>query len=194
MRIAASTGRVTTRVSVPAAELSDLAVGDGSLWATDPYEGTLWRIDPGPHVERTIDVGAGADSVAFGFGSVWVANSLEGTLSRIDPTSNRVVRTIPLGNTPRAVVVGDGLVWVAVAGAEAVEAARPQSGQTVQPLPQTICGPLVSGTDPARCGLPVGARRICKSQTTRESKMVYYSRSYKKLSRDFDHCRSRRAR
>jgi branched-chain amino acid transport system substrate-binding protein len=138
-------------VNVPATELSDLAVGDGSLWATDPYEGTLWRIDPGPHaVERTIDVGAGADSVAFGFGSVWVANSLQGTLSRIDPRSNRVVRTVPLGNTPRAVAVGGSLVWVAVAGSQPVGAARPQSGQAVQPLPATICGPLVSGGDQAR--------------------------------------------
>jgi YVTN family beta-propeller protein len=151
MRVAARSGRVTTRVNVPATELSDLAVGDGSLWTTDPYEGTLWRIDPGLHVvERTIDVGAGADSVAFGFGSVWVANSLQGTLSRIDPLSNRVVRTVPLGNTPRGVAVGDGLVWVAVAGTGPVDAAREQSGQSVQPLPATICGPLVSGTEPAR--------------------------------------------
>jgi YVTN family beta-propeller protein len=150
-RVAARSGRVTTRVNVPAIGLSDLAVGDGSLWATDPFEGTLWRIDPGPHVvERTIDVGAGADSVAFGFGGVWVANSLQGTLSRIDPSSNRVVRTVPLGNTPRAVTVGQDLVWVAVAGTESVDATRPPSGQTVKPLPATICGPLVSGTEPAR--------------------------------------------
>jgi len=131
--------------------LSDLAVGGGSVWATDPYQGTLWRIDPGTHVaERTIDVGVGADSVAFGLGSVWVANSLQGTLSRIDPATNRVVHTIPLGSTPRAVAVGEGLVWVAVAGKRAVAAARPQAGQTVRALPATICGPLVSGSEPAK--------------------------------------------
>jgi YVTN family beta-propeller protein len=169
-RVAARSGRVTTRVHVPATQLSDLAVGDGSLWATDPFEGTLWRIDPGRHVvERTIDVGAGADSVAFGFGGVWVANSLQGTLSRIDPSSNRVVRTIPLGNTPRALTVGEDSVWVAVAGTESVGAARPPSGQTVQPLPSTICGPLVSGTDPARfivvSDLPLrGGRRFVTPQ------------------------------
>ncbi len=169
VRVAAS-GRVTTRVNVPTTELSDVAVGGGSLWATDPFEGTLWRIDPGQHVvERTIDVGAGADSVAFGLGSIWVANSLQGTLSRIDPGSNRVVRTVPLGNTPRAVAVGKDLVWVAVAGAEPVEAARPQSGQTVQPLPATICGPLVSGIQPARfivlSDLPLrGGRRFVTPQ------------------------------
>jgi YVTN family beta-propeller protein len=170
LRVAARSGRVTMRVNVPATELSDLAVGGGSLWATDPFEGTLWRIDPGQHVvERTIDVGVGADSVAFGLGGVWVANSLQGTLSRIDSVSNRVVRTVPLGNTPRAVAVGEALVWVAVAGNESVEAVRPPSGQTVQPLPATICGPLVSGTEQARfivvSDLPLrGGRRFVTPQ------------------------------
>jgi YVTN family beta-propeller protein len=150
-RVAARSGRVTARVNVPATDLSDIAVGDGSVWATDPYQGTLWRIDPGRHVvERTIDVGVGADSVAFGFASVWVANSLQGTLTRIDPATNRVVRTVPLGNTPRGVAVGGSHVWVAVAGTETVAAARQTAAQTVTPLPDTVCGPLVSGTEPAR--------------------------------------------
>jgi YVTN family beta-propeller protein len=150
-RIATKSNHVTARVRVPATGLSDLAVGGGSVWATDPYQGTLWRIDPGTHVaERTIDVGVGADSVAFGLGSVWVANSLQGTLSRIDPATNRVVHTTPLGSTPRAVAVGEGLIWVAVAGKRAVAAARPQAGQTVQALPATICGPLVTGSEPAK--------------------------------------------
>jgi YVTN family beta-propeller protein len=150
-RIAARGNRVTARVSVPATGLSDLALGGGSVWATDPYQGTLWRIDPGAHVvERTIDVGVGADSVAFGSGAVWVANSLQGTLSRIDPATNRVTHVVPLGSTPRALAVGEGLVWVAVAGERAVAAAQRQSGQTVQSLPATICGPLVSGSAPAR--------------------------------------------
>ena len=150
-RIEARSNRVTARVDVPATGLSDLAVGGGSVWATDPYQGTLWRIDPGTHVaERTIDVGAGADSVAFGLGSVWIANSVQGTLSRVDPATNRVLRTIPLGSTPRAVAVGEGRVWVAVAGERSLTAARPQVGQTVQALPATICGPVVSGAEPAR--------------------------------------------
>jgi DNA-binding SARP family transcriptional activator/DNA-binding beta-propeller fold protein YncE/ABC-type branched-subunit amino acid transport system substrate-binding protein len=150
-RISATSDRVTARVHVPATGLSELAVGGGSVWATDPYQGTLWRIDPGARaVERTIDVGAGADSVAFGADAVWVANSLQGTLSQVDPGTNRIRRVIPLGSTPRAVAVGEGLVWVAVAGERAVAAAQRQSGQTVRALPATICGPLVSGSEPAR--------------------------------------------
>jgi len=150
-RISAATNRATARIKVPAVGLSDLAVGAGSVWATDPYQGTLWRIDPGPRVaERTIDVGSGADSVAFGLDSVWVTNSLQGTLSRVDPATNRVVKTIPLGSTPRAVAVGEGRVWVAVAGGPSAAPVQRQSGQAVQALAETICGPPVSGSGPAK--------------------------------------------
>jgi branched-chain amino acid transport system substrate-binding protein len=149
-RIDARSNRVTIRVKVPATGLSALAVGGGSVWATDPYQGTLWRIDPGSRVvQRTIDVGVGSDSVAFGLGSVWVANGLQGTLSRVDPATNRVVRTIPLGNTPRAVAVG-ALVWVAVAGERQVAAAGSGPETSVRALPETICGRLVSGSESPR--------------------------------------------
>jgi DNA-binding SARP family transcriptional activator/ABC-type branched-subunit amino acid transport system substrate-binding protein/streptogramin lyase len=150
-RLDAESARVTRRVRVPAVGLSALAVGAGSVWATDPYQGTLWRIDPGPRVvQRTIDVGVGADSVAFGEGSVWVGNSLQGTLMRVEPAANRVVRTIPLGNTPRAVAVGEGLVWVAVAGERSIPASSSTSESSVRALPDTICGPLVSGSEQPR--------------------------------------------
>ena len=150
-RIAVRANRVAARVKVPASGLTDLALGRGSVWATDPYQGTLWRIDPGAHVvERTIDVGAGSDSVAYGSGAIWVTNSLQGTLSRIDPTTNRVVRVIPLGSTPRAVAVGEGAVWVAVAGDSVPAASQQQPGQKVRSLSNASCGPLVAGSEPAR--------------------------------------------
>jgi YVTN family beta-propeller protein len=150
-RIDERSGRVTARVRVPAIGLSALAVGAGSVWATDPYQGTVWRIDPGPPAaQRTIDVGVGADAVAFGAGSVWVANSLQGTISRIDPAKNHVVRTIPLGNTPRAVAVGEGHVWVTVAGEPGLATAHAQEEGSVQVLPGSICGGLVSGSEAPR--------------------------------------------
>jgi branched-chain amino acid transport system substrate-binding protein len=144
-------GRVTAHIRVPAEGLTSLAIGAGSVWATSPQGGTLWRIDPGqPSVQRTIDVGEGADSVAFGDGSVWVTNSLTGTLIRIDPGANRVDRTIVIGNTPTAVAVGHGSVWVAVAGG--TEGAAPTESRrgAVVPLGDTFCGSLVSGVDPPR--------------------------------------------
>jgi YVTN family beta-propeller protein len=150
-RVDPRAGRPSARIRVPAVGLSALAVGAGSVWATDPYQGTLWRIEPGARsVQRTIDVGVGADAVAFGGGSVWVTNSLQGTLTRIDPATNRVARRISLGNTPRAVAVGEGLVWVAVAGEGARAATHAPSAGSVGALPGTMCGELVSGPEQPR--------------------------------------------
>jgi DNA-binding SARP family transcriptional activator/DNA-binding beta-propeller fold protein YncE/ABC-type branched-subunit amino acid transport system substrate-binding protein len=180
------TNLVTATASVPALGLSDLAVGLGSVWATDPYQGTLWRIDRAGRrlVQRTIDVGVGADSVAVGLDSIWVANGLQGTLTRVDPETNRVLRTIPLGNTPRAVAVGAGLVWVAVTGESAVAAARPQAGQTVQALPATICGPVVAGPEPPRfivvSDLPLrGGPRFVTPQMSAAALHVLRRRSFR---------------
>jgi YVTN family beta-propeller protein len=151
VRIATARNRGTARVNVPAIGLTDLALGAGSVWATDPYQGTLWRIDPGVHpTERTIDVGAGADAVDYGSGAIWVVNSLQGTLSKIDPRTNRVARVIPLGSTPRAVALGAGLVWVAVSGEPVAAASRQQTGQTIRSLPATMCDPVVAGSEDPR--------------------------------------------
>jgi YVTN family beta-propeller protein len=143
-RIDPRTDSVATNVTVPAGDLSAIAVGGGAVWATDPAEGTLWRVDPGPPLrERTIDVGAGADAVTFGDGLAWVANRLAGTVLAVDPATNRVVRRVNVGNTPRGIAVGDGRVWVSVAagptGRGAPGAAPPES------LPGATCGRMFAG-------------------------------------------------
>jgi YVTN family beta-propeller protein len=143
-RIDPRTDSVATNVTVPAGDLSALAIGAGAVWATDPAEGTLWRVDPGPPLrERTIDVSAGADAVAFGAGRVWVANRLAGMVLAVDPATNRVVRRVNVGNTPRGVAVGAGRVWVSVApgpeGAGAPGAGAPGS------LRGAMCGRMFAG-------------------------------------------------
>ena len=151
-RLGVRRNAVTARIKVPATTLTSLAVGAGSVWATDPYAGTVWRIDPGTKaVQRTIDVGRGVDFVAFGNGAVWVSNSALGTLQQVDPATNRIARTIAVGNTPRAVAVGGDLVWVAVSGG----VGRPPAGEggsegSVEPLAESNCGLVVSGSDRPR--------------------------------------------
>ena len=144
-RIDPRTDSIATNVTVPAGDLSALAIGAGAIWATDPAAGTLWRVDPGPPLrERTIDVGAGADAVAIGAGRVWVANRLAGTVLAVDPATNRVVRRVSVGNTPRGVAVGAGRIWVSVA-------AGPDSGgatgaAAVGNLRGATCGRMYAGT------------------------------------------------
>jgi YVTN family beta-propeller protein len=105
--------------------LSDLAVGEGAVWATDTVEDVVWRVDAATgRAARTIPVGERPSGIAIGFGSVWVASRDSGTVSRIDPDSNRVVATIRVGRatTPSVgrdvtpIAVSDGRVWVARQG------------------------------------------------------------------------------
>jgi YVTN family beta-propeller protein len=112
----------TTRVGT---FLSDLAVGEGAVWAADTVEDVVWRVDAATgRAARTIPVGERPSGIAIGFGSVWVANRESGTVSRIDPDSNRVVATIhvgpatvpSVGRDVTPIAVGDGRVWVARQG------------------------------------------------------------------------------
>ena len=143
-RIDPATASVDKRIRVAANTLSAIAVGAGAVWAAAPYDGTVWRVDPGPRlVQRTIDVGAGVTDVAYGRGSVWALNSLRGTVSRIDPETNRVAATVRLGNTPRQIAVGSAGVWVTVAGAAgapvAAAADAPKGGPALPAATADAC-------------------------------------------------------
>jgi peptide/nickel transport system substrate-binding protein len=109
-RIDADTG--TTETFAVAA--TELAVGDGTLWASDRTANRVTRIDPiSASTVHAINVGNGPEGVSFGEGAAWVANSQDGTVSRIDPATNAIVATIRVGNDAAGVATGGGSVWVA---------------------------------------------------------------------------------
>jgi YVTN family beta-propeller protein len=104
----------TTRLG---GRLSDLAVGEGAVWATETVEDVAWRIDPATgQARRTIPVGLLPSGIAIGMGSVWVASQYDGTVTRIDPDTNRVVATIRVGPDVAPIAVGEKRVWVARQG------------------------------------------------------------------------------
>jgi branched-chain amino acid transport system substrate-binding protein len=116
-RVDPRTNRVGQTIRVPTSDLVGIAVGAGSVWATDPVSGVIWRIQPGPQpAERTIPVGFGVTQVAFGAGDVWAANDATGTVTRIDPRTNQVTWTSQVAGTPQGLAVGAGSVWVSIAG------------------------------------------------------------------------------
>ncbi len=116
-RVDPHTNRVGQTIPVETSSLVGIAVGAGSIWATDPYDGVIWRIDPGSRpMERTISLGFGVTQVAFRDGVVWAANIANGTVSRIDPRTDKVTTTRQLAGTPQGLAVGDGSVWASVAG------------------------------------------------------------------------------
>ena len=111
------TNRVGQTIAVDTSSLVGITVGAGSIWTTDPYDGVVWRIDPGPKpVERTIPLGFGVTQVVFRDGVVWAASIANGTVSRIDPRTDTVTTTRRLAGTPQGLAVGDGSVWASVAG------------------------------------------------------------------------------
>jgi DNA-binding SARP family transcriptional activator/ABC-type branched-subunit amino acid transport system substrate-binding protein len=134
-RLDGRTGRVAQRISLETSGLEAVAVGAGSVWATDPRDGLLWRVQPGPHpLTRSIAVGPGVASLAFSDGALWATSFVDGTVARIDPRTNMVTTRVRLVATPQAVAAGSGGVWVSVAGGT-------RSGG--RPVP--ACGPVVTG-------------------------------------------------
>ena len=108
-KIDVTTDRPAKTIDVAATEL---AVGDGTLWATQTDANQVVRIDPSTGDVQSIAVGNGPTGIAFGSGSVWVANSLDGTVTRIDPETNTVVAVTTVGNGPTAVAIDPDGVWV----------------------------------------------------------------------------------
>jgi branched-chain amino acid transport system substrate-binding protein len=127
--------KVSQDIELATSGLTGLAVGGGSVWATDSEEGVLWRIEPGPDpTTRTIGVGVGATAVTYGDGAVWVTNIVRDEIVRVDARTNEVTDTTRLAGTPPSVATGAGTAWVSIAGAPSAES-----------LPASMCGPVLAG-------------------------------------------------
>jgi branched-chain amino acid transport system substrate-binding protein len=135
VRIDPKTNRPGQRIEVNASFLADIELGAGSVWASAPDDGVVWRIEPGPDpIARTISVGRGATSISFAEGVLWVANTLDGTVLRIDPATNEVMEAIPIAGTPLGVAAAEDNAWVTLVG-----------GTTSGALPSSACGSIESG-------------------------------------------------
>jgi branched-chain amino acid transport system substrate-binding protein len=134
-RIDPRSNRAGQTIRLEATGLAGLALGGGSVWATDPADGLVWRIEPGRDpVSRSIDVGVGATSIAFADGAAWTTDFIGGRLLRIDPRTNTVTSRTALASTPAGVAAGNGSVWVSVGG-----------GGRSATLPSSTCGAVVAG-------------------------------------------------
>jgi YVTN family beta-propeller protein len=132
-RVAAQS-RIVRSVALPRAPLA-MAVGFGSVWATDNELNLIRRIDPDTgRTTRRIQVGNDPVAIAAGAGAVWVANRGDGSLSRINPATSSVTKAISVGDTPVAVAVGEGSVWVADSSDDAVDRIDPATNRLVESI------------------------------------------------------------
>jgi DNA-binding SARP family transcriptional activator/ABC-type branched-subunit amino acid transport system substrate-binding protein len=133
-RVDTRTNSVGQVIPVQTSGLVGIAVGGGVVWASDPYDGVVWRIEPGPEpVVRTLGLGFGVTQLAFGDGALWVAGVASGTVTRLDPKTDEIA-TFHFAGTPTGLAVGANRAWVSLAGAA-------RQG----PLPTADCSPVVSG-------------------------------------------------
>jgi streptogramin lyase len=94
-----------------------LAVGEGSVWVSDPHSSLLSRVDlQSGQQQAAISLGPPSEAtgapIAAGGGSVWVALAARRTLFQVDPESTSVVRTFRVGSAPSGVAVEGNHVWV----------------------------------------------------------------------------------
>ena len=136
VRVDAATGAVKQTIAVPSVlNLGGIAAGGGAVWVTSPFQGVLWRIDPGPpSSQRTIQLAFGAATIAYGDGAVWVGNSFDDSVDRVDPATS-AVRTVASVPAPQDIAVAGDRVWVAAGSTTG------RSG----PLVTSACGHVQSG-------------------------------------------------
>ena len=137
-------GSFTAARSAP----SNIAVGDGAVWALNTEDDTVSRIDAGTkRVVKTFKTGGRPSDLAAGAGAVWVGNAGGGdfvyrtvSVSRVDPDSTEVTRTVKLpdhgeSSTPPSagfpqLAVGAGAVW-AIDPTPSVSRIDPRTGRII---------------------------------------------------------------
>lgn len=141
VRVDAASGEIIA--SDPLDSPSDVAVGEGGVWALSFWRGYLYHLDP-----TTLSLVAKVElelptpfipgdkqflpsNVATGEGAVWVSSG-RGAIAQIDPISDEIVRVIE-SNPPRGIQdmeVGAEAVWLANGGS-GIARMDPSSGEVV---------------------------------------------------------------
>jgi DNA-binding SARP family transcriptional activator/ABC-type branched-subunit amino acid transport system substrate-binding protein len=160
-KIDTRTNTITQRIEVAAEGLTSLAVGAHSVWAADPFGGSVWRVDLGPKpFLRTIPVDVGVTWVAVD-DAVWATNGIAGLVYRIDPRTNKA-RVVNRTAAPAAVAVYRGAAWVSVAGVSSTNTA----------LPTSVCSQVFSGGAASPRFLIVSDLPLQGSEVARTHQMV----------------------
>src|SRR5262249_20061059 len=143
---------ITKGAPAPGQGYIGVAVGEGSIWATNPNEDAVYRVDPASmKVTARIPVGPYPWGVAVGADHVWVAihhGTDHGALQRIDPAPNQVDGELPLGppnQGPGKVTTTDDAVWVAVDGDNVLAKVDPDTLAVTKRIPvKGVCGGIAA--------------------------------------------------
>jgi ABC-type transport system substrate-binding protein/tRNA A-37 threonylcarbamoyl transferase component Bud32 len=146
MKIDPATNRITP--TSLHATITDLAVGNGSVWVSIVPDNVVYRLSPDDgSVLATIPAGSWPSSLSVGNG-LWIANAKGSQIVRVDASGAR--ETLPLSGPAFVTRYHAGLLWTSVGAPEPVAATPP--GRTLRiPLEFDAIGTA----DPAISGGPV---------------------------------------
>jgi ABC-type transport system substrate-binding protein len=158
-RVDPQTGRVLRRFATGSRWLT---FGDGAVWAVDPGNGVVTKIDP---VENKIaartKLHGWASDVAIGGGIVWVSVIPDSVVFRLSEDDLSVEGTSPTGPDPQRLSFSAGKLWIANTAASAVSFLDQVSGApqalATSAEPTAIVfhdGRLFVGASPAPTPLP----------------------------------------
>ena len=109
-RLDAATGRVRARARLPG-PVSDVAGGDGLVWASIAPGGAVHGLDPRTlRVRRTLRAGGDPERLAFAAGRLWVTQTAANEVRSVDPRTG-VYRALAVGAPPTAAAVAKRTVW-----------------------------------------------------------------------------------
>lgn len=143
---------VMTRVTRLPFPVGSIVVGAGSVWLTDYYGNSVYRLAPSGTVQARITVGLQPQWMDIAFGSLWVSNHHSASVSRINLTTNQVQDTITAGdptqfrNGPQAIAHDASRVYVANSNLPYMQAIDPSNdavSDLAGPSPDAFCGPLL---------------------------------------------------
>jgi YVTN family beta-propeller protein len=114
-RIDPLTNMVSATIPVGSSSgLNGIAAGAGSVWASSPSDGTVFRIDPGTdQVIATIHAGGSPLEIAITQDAVWVTDPNNPVLKRIDPAYNEISAEVNLDCATRGIAADANAIWVA---------------------------------------------------------------------------------
>ena len=140
---------------------SNIAVGEGAVWALNTEDDTVSRIDPKTkRVVKTFESAGRPSDLAVGAGAVWVGNgggryrNFTASISRVDPDSAAITRTEKLPDTtegaagstnpglPR-IAVGAGAVW-AINPDDTLSRIDPETGRLVATIDAGISASTIA--------------------------------------------------
>src|SRR5690349_10756248 len=91
-----------------------LEIGFGSLWVSNPGNGTVQRVDLATNkIVAAVKVNKPIAAMTTGFGSIWVASRGDKSVVRIDAKTNKVSASVPvsIADSEGSITAGEGGVW-----------------------------------------------------------------------------------